>query len=87
MPGSTVTTAPDGQRVVLLAPEARRLVDLQPDAVPEAVHEGVAVARALDHLAAHGVDRRAGHARAHGVDPRLLRLPDHVVDLAELAGG
>src|SRR5262245_41350598 len=46
-----------GQRIVLLATEAGRLVDLEADAVTEAVDEGVSVARALDHLPADRIDR------------------------------
>src|SRR5580765_151710 len=75
------------QRIVLLAAEARRLVDLEADPVPEAVHERVAVARALDHVAADGVHRLAGDTGLHGVDARLLGLPDDVMDRAELGRG
>src|SRR3954467_12446498 len=69
-----------GQRVVLLAAEARRLVDLEAHAVPETMNERLTVARALDDLATHGVDRGAGDARLHRVDPCLLRLADDIVD-------
>src|SRR4029453_17732557 len=78
---------PPRQHVVLGGPEPRRFVDLETDAVPEAVDEPRPVAGAVDHRSRGRVDLDPGHPRADRVDRRLLRLPDHVVALAPLGGG
>ena len=56
-------------------------MDLEPDAVAEAVGEALAVAGVLDHRTRGRVDVRAGDARTHRVDARLLRLLHDLVDL------
>ena len=59
--------------------EARPLVDLEADAVAEAVAERARVRR-LDDVARDLVDVAAAHARVHRVDRGELRLQDRVVD-------
>src|SRR5579863_3802257 len=53
--------------------QLRRLVDLQPHPVPEAVTEVLAVPGRLDHVPGHGVHVRDGGAGHGRVDPGLLR--------------
>ena len=83
MPGSIGDDVPDLERVGRLGREARRLVDEQADAVPEAVAEAVAVAGRLDHVPGEAIRLDARHA---GLDPRdggELRLEADVVDPAQ----
>src|SRR4029079_16949166 len=51
-----------GQRIVLFAPQAGSFMDLEADAVTQAVDERLAVPGFLDHSTADGVDRRARDA-------------------------
>src|SRR3954451_14865315 len=52
--------------------QARSLVDLHADPVPEAVPEVLYMAGRGDHVARHGVDVTALGAGAHGIQSRLL---------------
>src|ERR1041384_5385724 len=67
--------------------QRRCLVDLQPDAVAEAVQELVPVPGLLDHLARRAVDVAHLHARLQGVAPGRLRPRDQVVQVALPVGG
>src|SRR5207247_1148279 len=71
------------RRLVALG-QARLLVDLQPDAVAEAVAELVAVAGLVDDRPRHRVDLPPGAPGAHGVQARLLGALDEPVDLGGL---
>ena len=65
-PGSTVTHMSAAMIPAPVPRQTRRFVDLQADAVAEAVGELVAVARVDDHVAGRRVDAaylRAGAAR------------------------
>ena len=64
----------------------RRLVDVEPDAVPEAMAEVVAVARGGDDVAGDRVDLATGRARLDGVQRGDLRAQDERVGLLELVG-
>ena len=59
-----MTTLPAASIVLGALREPRRLVDLEPDAVAEAVAEVLAVAGGLDHRARDGVDLAAAGAGA-----------------------
>src|SRR4051794_24931524 len=72
------------ERVVLLASKARRLVDLEPDPVAQAVQERIAVPGPLDHVAARGVDGGPGDTGLHRVDAGLLRFAHDAMDRSEL---
>jgi hypothetical protein len=67
--------------------EARRLVDFQPDAVPQAVREVVAVPHLRQVVAGQGVSILAGHPLADAALGRLLGRQHQLVDLAELVAG
>src|SRR5215208_6618098 len=79
------------ERVRRLRREARRLVDLQADAVPEPVPELLSVAGLVDDPARDRVGLDSRHPGADLRDARLLRLAADVVDAAQLlrqrAGG
>ncbi len=62
-------------------------MDLQADAVAEAVAEVPGVARCVDQRARGGVGVAPAHARAHRVEPGLLRAQDQLVDLARPLAG
>src|SRR6476619_3680919 len=64
--------------------QARRLVDLQPDAVAEAVTELVAVAALLDDAAGDAIQLTGVRARADLREGRGLSLLDELVDGARL---
>src|SRR5687767_13981297 len=64
----------------------RRFVDLQTEAVPQAVVEEIAEALLGDVAAGDGVDVLARHARAHGGDRARLSFLDDGVDLAHFIG-
>ncbi len=67
--------------------EQRRLVDLQADAVPQPVHELVAVPRARDHLAGGGVDVDDLRPGRQPAAPHLLGGRDERVQVTLPAGG
>ena len=73
MPGSTVTTLPATSARLRRARQPRRLVDLQPDAVAEAVAEVLGVPGGGDQVARDRVDLAPLGARPDGVQRRLLR--------------
>ena len=60
------------ERGLALLGQPRALVDVEPDAVAEAVAEVLGVAGGVDDRARHGVDLAAGRARAHGRQRGLL---------------
>src|SRR5438270_9960114 len=70
-----------GERVLGQRRQPRPLVDLEPDAVPEAVAEVLAVARVGDQLARGRVDVLAARARANLAERALLGLVNELVDL------
>src|SRR6201995_63315 len=80
-----------GQHRVRALRHARRLVDLQPHAMPQAVPEVLAVARGGDDLARRRVGLAAARPGADGVQSGQLGLADEVVDLqagvGEVPGG
>src|SRR6476659_7336792 len=78
-PGLDRDDLPGLQRVRRLGREPRRLVDLEPDAVPEAVAEVAAVPGRLDRLAREGVRVDAGQSRLQPGDGALLRGYAHLV--------
>src|SRR5215469_11306884 len=77
---------PVGQFTRSAVPEHRRLVDLQPHAVPEAVLEVLGVPGRLDHLAGRGVYGTGLRAWLDRLDPGALRLRDELVDVPLPAG-
>src|SRR5688572_31803056 len=66
--------------LVVAAHEIRMLVAVEPDAMPGAVDETLAVSGFVDHAARCGVDRCRGRADARGRIARLLRTENDVVD-------
>ena len=60
-------------------------MDIEPDAVPEAVPEGLTVARGGDDVPRDGVQFLTRHARADGVDGCQEGLVRDLVDLTHLA--
>src|SRR5262249_9716090 len=60
------------------------LVDLEADAVPQAVAEGLAQAGRLDPVARHGVELAAGHARPDRRDGGSLGIQADLVRALEL---
>ena len=75
-----------GERRVAALREPRALVDLDADAVAEAVAEVLAVAGGGDDVARDRVDLAAGGAGADRGERRLLRRAHELVDLARRAG-
>ena len=55
-------------------------MDLEPDAVAQAMAEVLAVARRVDDLARHGIDLAAGRPRTDRVQRLPLRLQHDLVD-------
>ena len=78
MPGSTVTTLPGGQRRLRRRAQPRRLVDVDPDAVPEPVAEVLGVPGGADHVARDRVDvaaLRPGRTAASAVSCASSTVP------------
>src|SRR3954470_2519920 len=83
-PGLDRDDVPGLERVRRLRRQARRLVDLQADAVPEPVAELLAVAGLVDDPARDRVGLHPRHAGANLRERRLLRLAADVVDPPQL---
>ena len=78
MPGSTVTTMPAFERPILLGGQSRRLVDLQADAVSQAVTKLLAESGLGDHAAGdriHSLIRTPGRIAAMACSWALNTTP------------
>ncbi len=64
MPGSTVTTIPGSKQLLLTLAQPRRFVNIQTDAVTQAVPEIAAEARVFDHCRGRRYRRRGTTRRA-----------------------
>ena len=73
-----------GHRLAVVRRAIRRLVDVQAEAVAEAVTEVFAVAAGRDQIARRAVDFGAGDARLRDGDAGELRLEHDVINLAHL---